>query len=158
MIVTAFESVGLLSSSVLNHRLAGVFSPPTEALLGIGLGLLFCLAVTPFIYRRFHWRPLLYPLCPQCGDKNRVFLFVSAKPNWPLEQIACCKCHSLLDLWYEPLYADTAVSANLPSFTLLWPQSFGGSLATKPLSHLQIESPIHTGHATSKISFRPLAN
>src|SRR5262249_54765324 len=65
------------------------------------LGLMIYFVVSPLIYQRFHWRPLLYPRCPACKDANRQFRFPCAKPNWLREEVTCFPCGYRFELWYE---------------------------------------------------------
>jgi len=81
--------------------------------------------VTPLIYRRFHLRPMIVPRCPYCRDKNRWFYYEKQKVQWPMDIIICASCGMALELWYD-LPNAAHISETLPSFRLLWPQSWGG--------------------------------
>jgi hypothetical protein len=98
---------------------------PLGFALGIVAGLAIYLAVTPVIYQRLQMRPLWYPLCPTCRDKNRFWAFESVKPNWPRENVRCFTCGTTLELWYGPIPIGSESSARAPAFALIWPQSFG---------------------------------
>lgn len=92
--------------------------------LGLLSGTVAYLVLSPPIYRRFQIRPMWFPKCPACKDKNRWFKFVERKPRRPRDCVVCSVCHADVVLWYEPP-KDTDVSATKPSFELLWPQSWG---------------------------------
>jgi hypothetical protein len=92
--------------------------------LGLLAGLGGYFVLSPLIYRRFRIRPMWFPKCPACKDKNHWFRFVERKPDWPRDRIVCSACRAKLELWYEPP-KDEDVSTTAPSFELLWPQSWG---------------------------------
>jgi hypothetical protein len=96
-----------------------------EYALGIVAGVALYLVVTPVIYQRLHMRPMWYPLCPTCRDKNRFWAFEAAKSSWPRENVRCFTCGTTLELWYGPRPNDSGSSINAPTFALMWPQSFG---------------------------------
>ena len=98
--------------------------PQWDILSALIFGLLAYLLLTPLIYRRFKLRPLLFPQCPKCKDKNRGYYFASAKPDWPKDHITCAACQTDIDLWYEAPKHQLP-SAPKHSFQLLWPQSWG---------------------------------
>ncbi len=108
-----------LGSYVLGHEPQRKLEP-----LAILVGVIACFAVLPPIYRRLHMRPLWYPKCPSCKDKNRWYHFAEPLPRWPRDRIVCATCQTEIDLWYEPP-TETEVSITTPSFQLLWPQSWG---------------------------------
>jgi hypothetical protein len=93
--------------------------------LGTIAGLAIYLVATPVIYQRFHMRPLWYPLCPICRDRNRFWAFKTAMPNWPRENVRCFTCGTILEIWYNPTPNDSRPLAKAPTFALIWPQSFG---------------------------------
>ena len=88
------------------------------------LALLVYLLVTPSLYRRFHLRPMLYPLCPHCKEKNRWYWFEKTAPDWPRDVVTCSNCKQSLELWYEATET-VQVSTDLLSYQLVWPQSWG---------------------------------
>jgi hypothetical protein len=100
-------------------------SSPTGIALGIVAGLAVYLIATPIIYQRLQMRPLWYPLCPTCRDKNRFWAFEAAKPNWPRENVRCFTCGTTLELWYGPVTNGSESLIRIPTFALIWPQSFG---------------------------------
>lgn len=120
LIGVALMSIGPLLALV-------ILGPESRRLL-LPLGLLFgtvtYLVLSPPLYRRFRMRPMWFPKCPTCKDKNRWFYFTKPKPDWPRDLSICSGCRADVELWYEsPKDAD--VSSTTPSFELLWPQSWG---------------------------------
>ena len=112
----------MLVGTSLTHFTLGF--EPRQYLLPAGLlaGAITYLLLSPLIYRRFRIRPMWFPKCPVCKDKNRWFRFVDRKPNWPRDRIVCSSCSADVELWYErPNKADVATTT--PGFELLWPQS-----------------------------------
>lgn len=100
-------------------------SRPIGILLGIVAGLAIYLITTPLIYQRLRMRPLWYPLCPTCRDKNRFWQFEGSNSNWPRESVRCRACGTVLELWYGPVPNDLESPVMAPTHALLWPQSFG---------------------------------
>jgi hypothetical protein len=100
-------------------------SPPTGIAVGIVAGVAIYLIATPGIYQRLRMRPLWYPLCPTCKDRNRFWRFEAAKPKWPREDVRCFSCDTRLELWYGPKPTDSASGFTTPTFVLIWPQSVG---------------------------------
>src|SRR5258708_4870063 len=98
---------------------------PMGTALGIVAGVALYLVATPVTYQRLQMRPMWYPLCPTCRDKNRFWAFEAAKPSWPRENVCCFTCGTTLKLWYGPGPNDSESSINAPTFALIWPQSFG---------------------------------
>jgi hypothetical protein len=127
LIAMATFMVGLFVVQGIYHVLG--FTVPRSSLvkiaLGISAGLAIYLAVTPVIYQRLRMRPMWYPLCPTCGDKNRFWAFGTTKPDWPREMVRCFSCGTVLELWYGPVPSGSEPSEESPSFSLIWPQSFG---------------------------------
>src|SRR5215475_14445667 len=81
------------------------------------------LVVSAFIYSRQRWRPMSYPQCPKCKNSNRFFRFSTVKPAWPKEEITCCNCDAVIELWYNDGLKTVPQSGDPPSFALIWPQS-----------------------------------
>ena len=118
-----------LLGTFMAQAICHVFGFAMTESIGIGLsiiaGLVIYLAATPIIYQRLHMRPLWYPLCPTCRDKNRFWGFETAKPSWPRENVRCFTCGTILELWYGQVPNDSESLGQTPTFLLTWPQSFG---------------------------------
>ncbi len=82
----------------------------------------FYFVFTPLIYRKFRFRPLLFPRCPHCKDANRHYQFLGI--DWRRDLLKCGTCQSILEVWYDAP-EEEEVSRELASFQLLWPQSWG---------------------------------
>lgn len=92
--------------------------------MALSLALVSYFLITPSIYRWFHLRSLVVPRCPHCHEKNRWYWYEKAKADWPHDVIMCATCKNTLELWYE-VPQDAEISTTMPSFQLLWPQSWG---------------------------------
>jgi len=137
--------LGILAVEGVGHiGFARVTPRPTGIVLGIAAGVTIYLTTTPMIYQRLRMRPLWYPLCPTCRDKNRLWQFESAKPKWPREKVRCSCCGTELELWYGAKTADP-YSSGTPTFILVWPQSFGRWQRLDPEMTLQDVEPRHSG-------------
>ena len=127
VVVTLAFVVGLLVVRIINHAFGLPLKLDSSWLafaLGVVAGLAIYLVATPPIYQRFHMRPLWYPLCPKCRDKNRFWKFEAARPNWPRENVMCCSCGTTLELWYGQV-SDSVPTPGAPAYALIWPHSFG---------------------------------
>lgn len=100
--------------SVLAAHIIG--RPQWDILLALISGALAYLLLAPLIYHRFKLRPLMFPQCPKCKDKNRGYYFASPKPDWPHDRITCTACQIDIDLWYEAPKQKPS-SASKPSFS-----------------------------------------
>ncbi len=127
------SSLSDLIIGIVTGSLGGIAGATLARLAGLEHLLLFMFwafaipahfVITPLIYRRFHLRPMLVPRCPRCKDRNRWFYYEKRKPDWPRDVIICSVCKNALELWYE-LPQDAHVSETMPSFRLVWPQSWG---------------------------------
>ena len=83
----------------------------------------FWLPTSSFLYRRLQIRPMYLPKCPACRDANRHYFTVSMK--WPQERIECAICQQQIDLQLDRSDEEPS-QADVPSFRLFWPYSFGG--------------------------------
>ena len=93
-----------------------------QHLLGIPLGVLVFLAVTPTIYRRFRLLPLFLPVCPHCKKRPPGYWILESK--WPRVHAKCGACQQLVELWWRrPAASD--ISTTMPSLVLSWPHSVG---------------------------------
>jgi hypothetical protein len=73
LIAMAAFLLGMFAIQGIYHALGFAMTrlTPTGYALGLVAGLAIYLIVTPIIYQRLQMRPLWYPLCPTCRDKNR---------------------------------------------------------------------------------------
>ena len=124
LLIAMLFGLGAGISSAQLSRVGAPASPLLEIVPWL-VALVTYLVASSFIYSRLRWRPMWYPLCPTCKDADRLFRFPSVKPAWPREEISCCKCGSVIELWYQEGVNTVSQSGSLPSFTLLWPRSWG---------------------------------
>jgi hypothetical protein len=93
-----------------------------ELPLGMSLGLLLYLLITPPVYRWLHLYPLLLPVCPHCRRRPGLYRFVERAP--PRFVVACGACEREIEWWLErPANGD--VSTTMPSLLWSWPHSIG---------------------------------
>jgi hypothetical protein len=91
-------------------------------LVGVPVGFIFYIILTPPIYRRFRMLPLFLPVCPHCGRLPHGYQILGNV--WPRSLVACGRCDKTTELWWRrPAPSD--ISKTLPSLFLCWPQCIG---------------------------------
>ncbi len=116
LISIACMAFGILVNFMIAVRISLVFS----LMLGTGI----YLVVTPWIYQKLCFRPLWFPLCPQCKDKNRLYYAPTVQPDWPMGEITCARCLTKIELRYNS-EKNEAIRNDAVCFQLVWPQSWG---------------------------------
>src|SRR5579871_2305383 len=59
-------------------------------------GFMSYFVASSFLYRMFHFYPLLLPKCPLCRHRDRNYQTLYR--NWPMEIIECENCHAHVEL------------------------------------------------------------
>jgi hypothetical protein len=123
LIATACGILGYFAVLGLGHILGfAQISQARVTLLGILVGLIFYLILTPPIYRHFGLLPLFLPSCPHCRRRPGFYRVLDVA--WPRVRVACGACGQLIDIWWmQP--AASEVSKDFPSLLLSWPHSIG---------------------------------
>lgn len=105
----------------------GVYCGPFKfSLVGsILLGSVIYFGVSPMLYQKLRLKPLTFPLCPRCRDKNRLYYAVKSDSDWPKQEVLCAACSARLKLWYEREVSHPEDSPELYQFELVWPHSWG---------------------------------
>jgi hypothetical protein len=123
LMMTACITLGLVSVTSVLHLL-GV-EPVSKALmpiLGVPVGIIFFLILTPPLYQRLRLLPLFLPVCPHC--KLRPGSYRILESVYPKALVACGRCERTSELWWrKPAISD--VSKTMPSLLLSWPHSVG---------------------------------
>lgn len=91
-------------------------------LVGVPLGVVLFIVLTPPLYRRFRLLPLFLPICPHCRRLPDGYHVLEAE--WPRTLVACGQCERTLELWWSRP-APSQISKTMPSLLLSWPQSLG---------------------------------
>ncbi len=92
----------------------------TLSLLG---GIVAVLGLTWPIYKRFHFRPLCFPVCPNCRRMPDAYGLAYAR--WPRAVIVCTICEAPLEVWMTRILDVENASTEMPSFSLRWPEFIG---------------------------------
>ena len=124
---------GTLMAPIVGH-------PAWSMALGLLLAMGFYLVFTPLLYRRLRMPPLNLPRCPQCRDANRHFWI--GRISWPRAEMMCAICGRISELWFEAPETPQ-ISREMPSFLLVWPQSWGRWRALSSrnwFQHRQVEA------------------
>ena len=116
-------SVSILAVAGAGYELGyGPLSRSRMWLVGVPVGVIVYVVLTPPIYRRFRLLPLFLPVCPHCRrlpDGYHVLVDL-----WPRTLVACGHCERSIELWSRrPAPSD--VSKTVPSLLLSWPHSIG---------------------------------
>lgn len=123
LIVTACFALGCVAVAFVFHFLG--YASPTQArleILGVPVGGIIFLALTPPIYRHLRLLPLFIPRCPHCKRLPGGYHITEAR--WPRQVIVCSLCQKPTELWWrKPALTD--VSKTMPSVVLSWPESIG---------------------------------
>ena len=131
LVATACMTLGFLGGDFIAVR-----TGPWAKLLGLPLGALLFLIVTPPLYRRFRLPPLLLPRCPHCHKRPDLFWFKERIQERDI--VACGLCGGVTELQYR-IQPPHSASDPMPRLLLVWPQSIGRWRVVPPCTGLNHE-------------------
>ena len=112
----------VIVGSTLHMFVSEPVSQARMQILGVPVGVIIFLILTPPLYRRLRLLPLFLPVCPHC--KQRPGGYHVLKSVQPPVIVACGHCKQTTELWWrQPAPSD--VSKTMPSLLLSWPHSIG---------------------------------
>src|ERR1700756_3353835 len=101
LLLMAAFAVGSLICFPILHSLS--LSPPqaVDQIIGMIIGTIIYLAISPPIYRHLKVTPMWHPKCPSCRNANRAWRSETIGPYWPKVRIRCLKCGAPAEAWFE---------------------------------------------------------